>query len=451
MKKLITTAVVAASFSLSAGMASAAEAPKTIDQLLQQVKVERAAQGKINAKREKEFQAERGDKAALLKREKDALAAETQRGKDLNQAFLDNERKIAQLEEDLKTAQGDLGEMFGVVKGEAGDFAGKLINSNVSAQYPGRDKFVQDLGARKQLPKIEELERFWEEQLFEMAESGKVVKFEGSVTDIDGNVKNTTIYRIGAFNLLADNKYVVLNHELGLIQELSQQPEGYQVKPIADFEKTTSGTAKLYVDPARGTLLNIFTQKASFQDRIEAGGTIGYIIIALLALGLLISLERLVTLTVIGARVKSQAKNVANPGNNALGRVLKVYQENKDVDVETLELKLDEAILKETPALETRISIIKVLAAIAPMMGLLGTVTGMIATFQSIQLFGTGDPKLMAGGISMALVTTVQGLIAALPLMLCHAIVVARSKSIVQILEEQSAGIIAEHAEKRAD
>lgn len=162
----------------------------------------------------------------------------------------------------------------------------------------------------------------------------------------------------------------------------------------------------------------------------------------MLALGLLISLERLVTLTLIGARVKSQAKNVANPGNNALGRVLKVYQENKDVDVETLELKLDEAILKETPALETRISIIKVLAAIAPMMGLLGTVTGMIATFQSIQLFGTGDPKLMAGGISMALVTTVQGLIAALPLMLCHAIVVARSKSIVQILEEQSAGIM---------
>lgn len=156
-------------------------------------------------------------------------------------------------------------------------------------------------------------------------------------------------------------------------------------------------------------------------------------------------------MTIIGARVNSQRKNVDKPGNNALGRILKVYQENKDVDVETLELKLDEAILKETPALEARISIIKVLAAIAPMMGLLGTVTGMIATFQSIQLFGTGDPKLMAGGISMALITTVQGLVAALPLMLMHAVVVARSKSIVQILEEQSAGIIAAHAEKRAD
>ncbi|ESE43294.1 MotA/TolQ/ExbB proton channel family protein [Shewanella bicestrii] len=451
MKKLITTAVLAASFSLTAGMASAADAPKTIDQLLQQVKVDRAAEGKVNSKREQEFQAERGDKAALLKREKDALAAEKQRGKDLNQAFLDNERKIAQLEEDLKTAQGDLGEMFGVVKGEAGDFAGKLASSNVSAQYPNRDKFIADLGARKQLPKIEELEQFWQEQLFEMAQSGKVVKFEGSVTGIDGSVKNTTIHRIGTYNLTADGKYVVYNHELGLIQELSQQPEGYQVSAVGKWEQTTSGTAPFYIDPARGVLLNIFTNKASFEDRLEAGGTIGYIIIALLALGLLISIERLVTMTIIGARVNSQRKNIDKPGNNALGRILKVYQENKDVDVETLELKLDEAILKETPALESRISIIKVLAAIAPMMGLLGTVTGMIATFQSIQLFGTGDPKLMAGGISMALITTVQGLVAALPLMLMHAVVVARSKSIVQVLEEQSAGIIAAHAEKRAD
>ncbi|NMH64416.1 MotA/TolQ/ExbB proton channel family protein [Shewanella salipaludis] len=451
MKKLITTAVLAASFSLTAGMVSAADAPKSIDQLLQQVKVDRANESKTNAKREREFQNERGDKAALLQKEKNALAAEKQRGKDLNQAFLDNERKIAQLEEDLKTAQGDLGEMFGVVKGEAGDFAGKLYASNISAQYPGRDKFIADLGARKQLPKINELERFWQEQLFEMAESGKVVKFEGSVTDIDGNVVNTTIHRIGTFNLTADGKYVVYNADLGLVQQLSQQPDGYQVSAVGDWEGITSGNEKFYVDPARGVLLNIFTNKASFEERVEAGGTIGYIIIALLALGALIALERLVTLTIIGGKVNSQRKNVNNPGNNALGRILKVYQDNKDVDVETLELKLDEAILKETPALESRISIIKVLAAIAPMMGLLGTVTGMIATFQSIQLFGTGDPKLMAGGISMALITTVQGLVAALPLMLLHAIVVARSKSIVQVLEEQSAGIIAAHAEKRAN
>ncbi|MGL5391570.1 MAG: MotA/TolQ/ExbB proton channel family protein, partial [Shewanella sp.] len=336
-------------------------------------------------------------------------------------------------------------------KGEAGDFAGKLAASNISAQYPNRDKFIADLGARKQLPKIEELEKFWQEQLFEMAESGKVVKYQGSVTEIDGSVKQTTIHRVGSYNLTAEGKYVVFNPELNLVQQLSVQPEGYQVSSVKEWEKISSGTAPFYIDPARGVLLNIYTNKASFEDRLESGGSIGYIILVLLALGLLIALERFVVLAAIGAKVKRQAKNIDKPGNNALGRILKVYHENKDVDVETLELKLDEAILKETPALEARIPILKVIAAIGPMLGLLGTVTGMIATFQSIQLFGTGDPKLMAGGISMALVTTVQGLVAALPLMLLHAMLVARSKSITQILEEQSAGIIAAHAEKRAD
>jgi len=449
MNKLLTSAIVVATLSLLAGIASAADAPQSIDQLLKQVQSDQVNSANSNKKREQEFNNARGDKAALLKREKGALAAEKQRGKDLNQAFLDNERRITQLEEDLKFAQGDLGEMFGVVKGEAGDFAGKLVGSNISAQYPERDVFIAELGARKQLPKIDELVRFWEAQLFEMVESAKVVKFEGEVTAIDGSVHHTTITRVGAHNLLADGKYVVYNADLGLIQELSQQPDGYQVRPISDFENTTSGVAKLYVDPARGVLLNIFTQKATIEERIEAGGIIGYIIMALLFIGAIISIERLVTLGLVGARVKLQRNNIDNPGNNPLGRVLQAYQDNRNVDVETLELKLDEAILKETPALEARISIIKVLAAIAPMMGLLGTVTGMIATFQSIQLFGTGDPKLMAGGISMALMTTVQGLVAALPLMLMHALVIARSKSIVQVLEEQSAGIVAAHAEKR--
>ncbi|MBE8167374.1 MAG: MotA/TolQ/ExbB proton channel family protein [Shewanella sp.] len=451
MKKLITSALVAASFALTAGMVSAADAPTSIDQLLQQVKTDRANDGKINKKREAEFKAERGDKASLLKREKRALANEKQRGKDLSQAFTDNERKIAQLEADLVVAQGDLGEMFGVVKGEAGDFAGKLSASNISAQYPGREVFIAELGARKQLPKIHELEKFWEEQLFEMVQQGKNVSFNAEITGVDGSVHNTTVTRIGVYNLLADGQYVVYKPDLGLIQELPQQPGSSQVSSVEDYVAATSGFEKLYVDPARGVLLNVFTQKATLEDRIEAGGPIGYIIITLLVIGALISLERLISLFSTSAKVNAQRKNVANPGNNPLGRVLKAYQDNKNADVETIELKLDEAILKETPALEARISIIKVLAAIAPMMGLLGTVTGMIATFQSIQLFGTSDPKLMAGGISMALITTVQGLIAALPLMLLHAIVTAKSKSVVQVLEEQSAGLVAQHAEKRAD
>jgi biopolymer transport protein ExbB len=119
------------------------------------------------------------------------------------------------------------------------------------------------------------------------------------------------------------------------------------------------------------------------------------------------------------------------------------------VDVETLELKLDEAILKNTPALERFLTMIKVLAVVAPLLGLLGTVTGMINTFQAITLFGTGDPKLMANGISQALVTTMEGLWVAIPLTFLHALVASRSRSIINTLEEQAAGIVAVHAEKQ--
>ncbi|MCJ8273707.1 MAG: MotA/TolQ/ExbB proton channel family protein, partial [Psychrosphaera sp.] len=129
-------------------------------------------------------------------------------------------------------------------------------------------------------------------------------------------------------------------------------------------------------------------------------------------------------------------------------RILTVYQSNKDCDVENLELKLDEAILRELPSIDRGITVIKILAAIAPLLGLLGTVVGMINTFQQITLFGTGDPKIMAGSISMALVTTAQGLIAALPLIFVHSLVSSQAKSVMNILDLQSAGIIAAHSEK---
>jgi len=144
-----------------------------------------------------------------------------------------------------------------------------------------------------------------------------------------------------------------------------------------------------------------------------------------------------------------QKRNIDSPSeDNPLGRVLSVYSKDPNVDTETLELRLDEAVLREIPPLEKGLSALKILAAVGPLLGLLGTVTGMIITFQQIQLFGTGDPKLMAGGISQALTTTVQGLIMAIPMVLLHAFLSSRSKALIQVLEEESAGIIAEHAEK---
>ena len=196
-------------------------------------------------------------------------------------------------------------------------------------------------------------------------------------------------------------------------------------------------------------LLRLLTQKKTTMERYHQGGLVGYVITALLAFGLIIVFERIIALTSIGSKIKKQAKS-STPGNNPLGRIMSIYQANRDLATDDLELKLDEAVLKETPKIERGVNIIKVLAAVSPLLGLLGTVTGMIATFQSITLFGTGDPKLMAGGISTALMTTVLGLISAIPLIFLHAIVSGKSKSIVHVLEEQSTGLLAEHAEKGA-
>ena len=181
------------------------------------------------------------------------------------------------------------------------------------------------------------------------------------------------------------------------------------------------------------------------------GKEVGYAITVLLVIGLLIALERMIVLGSMSSKINAQTKNLDQPNeNNPLGRLLKVYFDNKTVDAETLELKLDEAILRETPKVDRGINLIKMFAAIAPLMGLLGTVIGMIMTFQTITLFGTGDPKIMAGNISLALVTTALGLICALPLILIHSVVAGKSKSVLQKLDEQSAGLIAAIAEKES-
>jgi biopolymer transport protein ExbB len=210
----------------------------------------------------------------------------------------------------------------------------------------------------------------------------------------------------------------------------------------------TEGKVRFGLDPTLGGVLSTYIARPNLIERVQQGGLVGYLIIALGIIGLLISLERLVVLGAASRKVTAQLSSSSPSSNNALGRVLAVAETHKSADTDTLELKLSEAIFKETPALNRALLFIKIISVVAPLMGLLGTVTGMIQTFQAITLYGTGDPKLMAGGISQALVTTVLGLTVAIPMVLLHTLVSGRSKRIVQVLQEQSAGIIAEHAEK---
>lgn len=446
MKNLFKLLLVSGTVALTSMSAQAAD---SLDALLEEVKKNRVSEARINQQREAEFKAARADKQALLRQARAALKAEQNRGDRLKKQFEENEITLANKEVELKNAVGTLGEMFGVVRQASAEAYGRISTSIVSAEYPGRADFLERMSNEaKGLPNIKELEDLWFALQTEMTQSGQISRFTTEVVSLDGGSQQQEVVRIGTFNLVSDQGYLAYKDDLKQVQPLGRQPDGHMVSSATNFSAATGGIQPIYIDPSQGQILSLLTAKATLEERYHAGGLPGYVITAMLALGLTIALIKIVQLFLMGGKIRSQLNNPGSPStSNPLGRILTVYEENKGADTETLELKLDEAILRELPSIESGINLIKILAAIAPLLGLLGTVIGMIATFQQITLFGTGDPRIMAGSISMALVTTAQGIIAALPLILLHSVVAGRSKSIIHILDEQAAGIVAARAE----
>ncbi len=423
----------------------------SLDELLQKVQSGRVKDAKENQDRIQSFKRDKANQAKRLSDMKAARKREEARSQRLEDTFEVNERSTIALEKTLHDRLGSLKELFGVLQQGAGDARGQFENSLTQPQFTERTDFLtalaQKMGQTSKLASLEEIEQLWYELQREMTESGRVAKFRATVINSDGDEEEKMVTRVGVFNAIADGKYLEFIPETGRLVELKRQPQGRFLNRVEDLEAAGSGFTAFGVDPSRGQILSLLVQAPSLRERIDQGGVVGYIIISVGAVALLVAVIRLVTLTLVGGRVRRQMKNPDKPGNNALGRVLKVYHANKAVDVETMELRLGEAILKETPKFNAALMFMKIIAVIAPLMGLLGTVTGMIVTFQMITLFGTGDPKLMAGGISTALVTTVLGLCVAIPTVLMHTMMASRAKRLTQILQEQTVGMIAEQAE----
>lgn len=445
-------AILIATLLLIAAPTQAAESI-SLDDLLSKVKGGRVQDSKENAARIAAFKA---DKAQQQQKLANAIAERTreeERSQVLETSFEENDLKILELENALKERLGSLKELFGVLQQASGDARGQFESSLTEVQFPDRGEFLtqlaQKMGQTSRLASLEEIERLWFELQREMTESGKVVTFPATVISATGDEVQKNVTRVGAFNVVADGKYLQFVPETGRLLELARQPQQRYLEKIEAFEATASGVAPFGLDPSRGQILSLLVQAPDLRERIDQGGVVGYVIIGLGALALLIALERLLVLTITGMRVRAQSRKTDQPGNNPLGRVLRVYHDNPKADVETLELKLSEAILKETPKINRMLMFLKIIAVVAPLLGLLGTVTGMIITFQAITLFGTGDPKLMAGGISQALVTTVLGLCVAIPTVLMHTLVSSRARRVNQILEEQATGMVADHAERQ--
>ena len=421
---------------------------KALDQLLQDVRKTRGIESEENTQRLKRFKDNRAEQARLLAEAKKEMEDTEARSDELKALYDDNEVKLVELDDKLRERMGALGEMFGIVRLVAGDARGSLESSLVSSQIPDRSLFLSELAERKELPVTEELDKLWKLLLEEMIESGKVVTYDASTINVDGKEEVQPVTRVGVFTAVTGGKFLNYLPETGRLVELGRQPAGRFQSMASDLEAADTGMVAMAVDPSRGAIMALLVQAPSYLERIQQGGVIGIIILVLGGAGLLIVIWRFVVLTRIGRAIRKQLKSSEPNEGNPLGRVMKTYFDDQGQDTETLELKLDEAILKETPRIEYGLSFIKILAAIAPLLGLLGTVTGMIQTFQAITLFGTGDPKLMAGGISTALITTVMGLVVAIPLVLLHSYLNGKSNALVQVLDEQSIGLVARHAEK---
>lgn len=456
MKNLII-AIVILGIGLSGPVRAADEGveAKSLDKLLEMVKEGKVVNRRENERREQEFLANKQEQQSELNRANRLQEEEEARAERLEAQFQDNETEIANLEEILSKRLGSLRELFGVLQQVSSDAQGTMESSITSSEYPGRGEwlgeFAKSMGKSSKLAQIEEMERLWFELQREMTESGKVSRYEADVIKVDGEQTTQEVTRVGTFNAVSQGQYLKWDQKKQVLAELPRQPASRFVstaEAMSEIAAGSSGFVEFGLDPTRGQLLSLLIQTPTIQERIQQGGTVGYVIIALGIVALLLSLERLITLNIVGSKVNSQIKKDAPDTGNPLGRVLQVYHDNKSVDAETLQLKLDEAILKEQPKINARVAFIKIISMVAPLLGLLGTVVGMILTFQAITLFGTGDPKTMAGGISQALMTTVMGLTVAIPTVLLHAIVHARSTSIMHILSEQSAGLVAEHAEK---
>ncbi|MCS5548944.1 MAG: MotA/TolQ/ExbB proton channel family protein [SAR86 cluster bacterium] len=431
--------------------------PSSPEELLELVQKGQFADTQEQRDRERQFRNEKNKQAKLLadaKAERSRLEREAAR---LEQKFEANEALLVVAEAQLKERLGSLNEIFGHLAGLATESRNIFEQSISSAQFgKEREEFLTKLAVKMgqgvTLASIPELERLWFELQREINATGEVVKFTTDVIALDGTVEAREVVRVGVFNAVSDGNYLTYASTRGMYEELPSQPARRYTSTTSDVLDADTFPVQFAVDPTGpqgGSYLSSLIAMPGWGERTQQGGVVGYIILYILGLGGLgLFGWRLYSLMGIRSLVDSQLAASTLSIDNPLGRVLKVAEDNPKADTETIELKMAEQILNERPPIEKLNWLIKLISIVAPLMGLFGTIIGMIITFQMITLFGTGDPKTMAEGISIALVTTWLGLAVAIPMTFMSAIVSNFSKGILETIEEQAIGMAAERSEQ---
>ena len=432
---------------------SAAE-PSTLEQLLELIRQGKVREDSEADQREEAFRSQARRQAQLLRQLQNRLKQERDLSVKLEQSRNENNLEIERLREQKAQKEGSLREIFGNLQAIASEAATYMETSLVTAQLGvERISYLRTLAVRMEntdkLPALEDIERLWYELNREMYESGRVVRFRTEVVGLDGVASACDVYRVSMYAVICNGRYVVLQPG-GHLSELSRQPASRFLASARSLEDARD-YVEFGIDPTgpqgNGLLKNLISSP-NLAERVNQGGIIGRVILSLGALGVLLAIFKLLGLIVTGWQVNAQLRSETISLRNPLGRVQQVFEDHAFNTLEGLEAKLAQAVVRERKGIERFVAFLKIIATVAPLMGLLGTVTGMIITFQQITLYGTGDPKTMAGGISVALVTTVLGLTVAIPMVLLHTLVASRAKGLMSILEERSFGLIARQAEE---
>ena len=452
MKKL-TAAAFGSAMLLSAAPATAqiTSVQDVVNKIRQDADKTRAE----NAERERRFQARSGEQAQLLREARNELAQLESQARRVQGTFDGNDARINRLKEDLKAEQGEFREVFGLARSKAGEFKSLLDSSLITAEAPTRTAVLGRIAESEAIPSTQELNAIWQTMLDEIKGQRQVKTFPAKVANINDG-EELSVTRVGPFVAFTEDGGDFLGYKAATednpisLSKLPRQPGG-AISAAASAVNGAGDGDLIYapIDPTRGGLLASFERVPDTRERVAQGGKIGYIIVALAALGSLFGILNIIRLFLTSMAVNGQKRKAQAAKGNPLGRIMMAYDDAKNKDGDTVELKLDEAILRESPKLEFGLNFLKLGAGIAPLLGLLGTVTGMIKTFQAMMIYGTGDPQLMAGGISEALVTTMLGLIAAIPLLILHSFCASLARGVQNTLEEQSAGIVARHVESQ--
>ncbi len=435
-----------------------AQAPdRSLEDLVHQAEQGGRDAARVNAQREQTFLRARQDQAALLATAEAELAQARARAASARSRFEAGQKTNLALRTQLQERSADYAQVYAATKDVSGALLGQLGESTVGAQFPKRIELLRVLAQQAEVPRAEQLDALWLELLRDMSDNGSVGRFTAPVRFRDGSIRDAQVLRVGVFSALTDGRY--LSVENGHLTEPQSQPSLRYRRAASAYADSHEATAAVMIDPSKGKLLLLDAARPSVSQRIEQGGAVGYLIIAIGVIGFMLAMFQALFLQRTRAAVRRQMRSVAQPrSDNPLGRVLLAFAaakapqlEEETADAAILELRLFEAVSREKPRLIRFQSFIRLVVAAGPLLGLVGTVAGMIVTFQVITELGAGDPKAMAQGISQAMIATLLGLGIAIPLLFVNAWLGTRSRELLQVLDEQATGLLARTLEARND